>query len=231
MSLNERFLEYTDLDGLMQPGPGQGSLNGILYTGIAVIALSLNKALNWQVIEVYSKGILACERTPGLLWRTPRDNNDQESQDDYIGALAFSKYCDKGALAKRILSKGSKLSLVRWAYNNQNPGTLSLASWFGRFPALIASMHYAAGETPNSWFFLGWSIAMLTGAFAKKSNQDSWILPWVMYNIAKDRTFFGQPLLWFWNLRFRSVWGNPGALFESYFNSPNQPLGVYLRKL
>lgn len=132
-----------------------------------------------------------------------------------------------------ILSVGG-LRKVKYVYNNVNPGYFTLSSWMGRFPGLIANLKYGAGGPAKGYIptpleFLGWSIGLILGLFAKKENHDGWILPWTTYRTSIGRTILGWPLLKLWNWRFRKVWGNPGDLLGAYFNAPEHPIAVWLK--
>lgn len=256
MSIQDDFKAYTDQFGLIQPTPGQTSGNGLLYTAEAIAALSDNNALDLSFKNQFIQAYANCEVFLGLLKRTPDGQMGQEGPDDYHGAMLASIYLPVLQLSRVILEYGQRtkiqfdsqyetsglklwsrlayllLSLgglrnVTRVYNNVNPGYFTLSSWLGRFPALFAGLKYASGRTPNPIEFFFWTVGMFFTP--SKDNHDAWIMDWCHYRVAKERTVLGKPILWFWNYKFRKVWGNPGNLFAAYFANPNHPIAIYLQ--
>jgi hypothetical protein len=117
-------------------------------------------------------------------------------------------------------------------YNNLNPGKFTLAAWMGRFPHLFAHLQYATGGKPNLLRRIWWSLSVLIGCFTSSSNAGSWALTWCMVRCWEKRSNQGlgaKLAVWLWRKRFSKVWGNPGAMFASYFANQNHPLAVYLK--
>lgn len=121
---------------------------------------------------------------------------------------------------------------IRYIYNEKNPGKWSLSAWVGRFPAVIASLVYATGNKPNLFNRLVWGLSLAIGT-PDKNNHDSWILPWTRVRTWENK--YGKGLIErvcvkIWRKKFKQVWGNPGDLLEAYFQNPNHPNAVYLKK-
>jgi hypothetical protein len=110
------------------------------------------------------------------------DGGEQALRDAVLG-LDFVKE-GKGwlALLKRGLDGLQPGRIVPYNYNNVEPGKFTLASWMGRYPALIIHWKLAAEIRPNSAELVIWSATLLFSAHQNKDTprQDSWLQSWLM---------------------------------------------------
>lgn len=128
--ITQEFLEYLDNKGeLIAPTKNGGSLNGVLYTSIALIVMNDNNSLSEEVKEHLAKHLSRCFLEPGLLTRTPEHHTDQQGPDDYVGITAAA-YILNLPFAKEVYEYGQRITVfgplkLKYVYNNTNPGTLT----------------------------------------------------------------------------------------------------------
>lgn len=166
------FSKYEDKHGLIQPGIGIGSYNGLLYTSIAVVLLRKHGQDDAALRYILNMKKCQSPLDPGLYNRTPEGIGGQEGPDDYIGICAASR-----ALAFQVVDYGRR---NLWNFNNVSPGTFSLKSWLGRQPGLVAHMLYGANQLPGAFRRFSWAVGILLSAGAKPTNQDIWMLSWLL---------------------------------------------------
>jgi hypothetical protein len=166
-----------------------------------------------------------CMLWRGLLFRLPPFRQDQEGLDDYIGAASIDP-----RLAQDILSWGREhryrpfkwLSLSYYYCNTADE--TKLEAWFGRYPALIAHIQWAAGEVPPLWRRLWWFFSV---AFSgSKDNQDPWILNWIMIETAGSRTCLNRLASAIYRWRLERAYVGLAHVFARYFNDANHPMVV-----
>ena len=227
------FNEYLDSEGLMNDRPGKcaPSGNALLFTAEAfLIQLFLGVTRAYPVVA-------AAERLASGRFVRPGWEQDQEGPDDYIGLAAFSRHSDP-TIAQRILAYGRSHFFkwgplkFRYQYDTTGKEPNSVEAWFGRFPAVIAALEWAAGETPPMWrrLWLALSAALTPGA----EGQDTWILSWLCLECLR-RT----QMCWFerWAIKtyMRRLYKyHPGGLkevFTQYFGSDKHPITKYVNQI
>ena len=234
--------EYTDADGLVSPyrmqvGQRNGSGNGLLYTSLAYLLLAVRaRQYGVQFAEMVRK----CYLLPGLLRRGPA-HPDHEGPDDYLAVGAAAGVLRLGAFGgacKQVAGEILRYGRAHWwMMNNVDPGRWRWSSWFGRFPALIAHLEWAAWEPPPLWRRLAWAGALWLASRAEARQQDSWVQSWMMVLTveALDVESLTPTLRWWeyramdnWRHRARGVF--PGGLRQclgEYFGNGEHPLVRY----
>lgn len=255
---NSKFIEayndfkpYIDKYGLVQPSPGGGSGNGLLYTSEMIVGLNdfglLRDEMRLSLFDTYRD----CEIIPGLFRRDPNNTGNQEGPDDYVGIAAASPFIP-GNFAKRILTYGQSrrtpirglleelkfpnflVTLLGWMkfrynYNNINPNVMNKGSWLGRQPQLIAHFQFAAGETPWYWRKLWWCGAVLSSLFAK--DHDSYILSYLLIRTAEKKSFLARMTAKIWrHYQNKRYPGGISQVIGEYFQNPSHPLVKWLTK-
>ncbi|WP_158793815.1 hypothetical protein [Granulicella sp. L60] len=107
------------------------------------------------------------------------NGGDQASGSMVLGLNPVS--VGKGWLA--LLRRGVKPGqIVPYNYNNVNPGTFTLGTWMGKFPAIIVHWKLAAGDRPTQSEFAIWSAALVYSGEEnlKGTSQDPWLQSWLM---------------------------------------------------
>ncbi len=236
------FADYTDPSGMISGDamPKSASGNGILYTAEMYFILAKNGALAasdrpdfWALIA------RNCQLLPGLYSRG-KGWNDQEGIDDYIGLAAASRLLGTDH-ARDILRYGRnplvrftpfrRWPRLRWYFENEQRQRVDdTRAWFGRFPAFICHVTWAAGETPAIWLRLWWAVTVaITGLFSPL-DQDQYILSWLMMEtIDSTKTY------WFerWASRFyigtlHKNWSRGMRdVLACYFGSQDHPIAKW----
>lgn len=193
----------------------------------------------------------------GLYDRTPTRPGDQEGPDDYMCLTGACFILVIQSIPKEILDYGRSQTYrlkdmvlhkdgpyykiirtlqilfgwvkVRYNLNNKEPNVLTESSWFGRFPALICALKYAAGEKPTAfekfWMFGCLTVMVLNN---DKKGQDGWVLQWFLNQPIKGKHWYLDLAIRFWEkkLKQRHADGVRGVLNE-YFNNPEYPTCKY----
>ena len=190
--ITQDFLQYVDKNGLIAPTVGGGSLNGVLYTAISMIVMEDNKALPDELKQQFGDRLAKCFKEPGLLTRTPDLHPDQEGPDDLVGICAVAKLLGF-PFAKDVLKYGLKHFFV---YNND--GKLRGEDFLGRQIQLVTHMFYCAIGFCPPFFGVYWALAIWHSAFAKKENQDAFMLSWLLIRCLPKHNLLGRLAAKFW---------------------------------
>jgi hypothetical protein len=117
---------YVDEQGLVSPywmirpgGKHQASLNGVAYTSLYYILLWMHDAITEEDKLNYSVVIYACMKEPGLLRRSPSDDNMQ-AHDDLV---YFAVACLLLGLFAPSLMVREYMKRHYGVYNTEVPGT------------------------------------------------------------------------------------------------------------
>ena len=241
MTVREAFKPYIDDHGLVQPGLGRGSNNGILFTAEYYITLLKAGELTPEDKKTFESIMDACQPEPGLTNRQPPNtpHDDQEGLDDYIGLLAAA-FLLGSDIGTEVLDYGKRNHSpygLQFYYNNVWPGThkykpgdnrTNWSAWLGRFPGFVAHAYLCGGEVPPFLYQLGWAATIKFSP--KPENQDSYILSWLMvvaYDAFPKKSFFMTRAANSFKQNLRKNFpGGIREVFSKYFE-PNHPLGIY----
>lgn len=253
MGCIEDFELFTGPDGLVAPTPGGGSLNGVLYTSIALIVMKDNGVLSDKILWDYLIPLSNCFKQLGLVTRTPDHHSNQEGPDDYIGILAASNIIGLG-LGESILNYGYNLTplrgafsewlpnspklaslfnqllggiKVRFNYNNVNPGVVNKGSWLGRMIQFRAHAYYSNNIIPSLFQRIFWALVVIHSALTTKStDQDGWMLAWLLVRTAKNKNLLARIASWIWWKKMYKVFPN-GFRDLNYLNNGDHPITKY----
>lgn len=222
----EQYVNQYDMVDIEPASTGKVSQNPIHFTALSIIALSEHGHLDhfWERFRI---ALEKCEVRPGVFNRTPTNVTDQNSIDDYMGVAVFAAYIDKG-FAERFLAHGEKYA---WVYNNvDTKNSFNFSAYFGRFPALIATMKFAADRKPGLLQEIYWAGSVIWAAFQDASDQDGWRMSFMMVKVAKSRTLLTALATWVWKWRAKKVLKNGigGNLSEYWRGDMRHPLVVNL---
>ncbi len=204
---------YINADGFVtvnpnaNPIPGDG--NGILQTGLAI---ALGLLPDDHVVEM----LLGCRKSIScpLIFRSPHKRNpdDEQTQDDYWGALPLNK-----SWAEEILEYGQK---HLWIMDVHEEGRLTF--WFGRYLPFAPFTKICAGVKLNcverkilkATIYLD---ALKTGSAS--GNMIAYCRAWAC--VQRD-PFFADAFA-YWLRKVRKRYGTLGASWAAYFG-PGHPL-------
>lgn len=247
MGIREDFLAFTapdcSLSGEFNPKNASG--NSLLCTAQEFIALTQNDAGDDRDLYIFHKVIRDRSIGPGLYARTPKGtpfSDDQISHDDLYGVVAIDSRIALGVFVSAYSRK------FRWApfgFLGWNSFTIGLPyyyptgrdingdrdvrAWMGRFPGLIAHLRIAAGVGVWPWNSLAWAWSVGIGPTA--TNQDSWMLTWVMIWSNEHPTWLQRRAIARWRRRLVEFY--PGGIkdvFGAYFGGTiKHPLAVWAK--
>lgn len=204
--------------------PEGSSGNAVLFA--AEEAILRRKLDDWSGSVTLVQSIRACcEIERGLLKRPHPFSQDQESLDDYIGLAAIDPGLAREALAYGRAHFYRPLPFLKLAYQySMRNEEKDVIAWLGRFPAMIAHLQFAAGETPPLWRRLWWTASIAMSG--KPDQQDPWILSWVMLETnAKGDSFLADVAHGFWRWRLERAYPKGlSEVFRKYFNDEAHPI-------
>lgn len=231
MSLREQIeANFLDADGLVSPNPcspitRNASNNGICYTGEYFTLLELTGE-NYT-IGPFIETMKHCQRTLGVLSRSPINDSDLEGPDDYYGFLSGCYFAPARTLALDSLKYGVH---NYGAFNNLNPGHFQWAVMLWRQPQLLAMNIWAAECIPFIYrgFF---KLAMLpltlyvatsigVSCIGKKQTDgaDSWRLTWLLVQLAERNSWICRLASKLWYKRLDNVWGGMAGVAKNYYH-------------
>jgi len=228
-------MNYFDKYGLLSCYPDASCGNGLLYSAEWLYCRNVMWNLTQGEVALWKQIYESCEKLPGLMMRHP-EHPDQQGPDDYFGcgtASAILYPANRNSLAGRILDYGQSkkiLGIPTYNYNNVNPETCTKHSWFGRFPALIAHLHYACNLHPGCSLRLCWILGLLHSAEAKRGEQDRFAMGWHMSRVVMMSKFWQrdtgiQNAVGEWIGKFRKVYpGGMSELRSEYFQNSEHTL-------
>ena len=235
------FDAYRDPFGFIsgQKSPTQSSGNAVLFSAEErILRQRLGTWSEKDQADLIRRIWNHCEPVGGFLTRPEPYAQDQESLDDYIG---YASICP--VLARAALDYGWRhfyrpIWPLRFRYQYsllrndmaRDCGEKDAPAWLGRFPALIAHFEWCAGELPPLWRRLWWAVSIATGG--SDTNQDPWILNWILLDSPGARSWLGQ-LAWriYWKRLRGSAYGSLAAVFARYFNDPEHPVAIAAESL
>ncbi len=206
MTLKEYIKNYMDSDNLVAlnptvPGQVNASGNGLLYTSLYYMCLSLRNELDESDHFDFDYLIRTCEREPGLLMRGPH-HGDQEGPDDYLGVTAASLLLSLPNIPAKIVAYGNH----RYIYNNVQPGTyyhpdgrFNWSAMFWRMPQVIAHFHHTNRSKPTLFHRIYWALAVMYSTKEPASNQDAWMLSYLLVSAHDDRSWICRQVFKLWN--------------------------------
>jgi len=223
--MTDPFKEYKDKYGLVHGAKGSISQNGIRFTAEAVAAMQ-GRTGDWidQRLECYS-ALRLCEPSQnGFLIRHPEKPDDQISIDCFVGWGLASFYLSP-LMSMRVLYRLQKC----W-YFNVNDQKVWWKGFLGRFPQLLAHLHFAAGMKAPLFQRLWWVATVLLSTRAEAKDQDAWALSWALVVVAQDQKGMVQWARQKWINKFKEVHPEGmGKVLGDYFNNPKHPSAIGLR--
>lgn len=201
--------------------PKQAAGNSLLFSSEKIAYLHDRNLIIWKDVNDFYDLMKSCQIEFGLLRRTPAGtpfSEDEEAQDDYIGVSAAS-YLLNTSHAQEILNYG-----IRHDFYYSIHGLRDWAIWFGRYPAFLAHIKWAAGIEPSYFQKFAWAVTIATSGILHPEAQDPWILSWLMIKTMNGRSLLPRLAAAFWNWRMTRQWGTLEAVFARYFGDARHPL-------
>jgi hypothetical protein len=203
--------------------------NGVLYTALYYVTLAklgvLTDEDKWRFREVirqcYSPG------NTGLIQRSPR-KPDQEGPDDYVGAVAVDKLVaiDVLSYGQNNKAKLFKFISIPYVYNTEHPGIYRLKAHLGRQAQLIAHFKACAGSPAGFVTTIWWAIVITIGAFKDKTDNDGWLLSWLLTENCPDH-FLCKWAKNFWRIKARETFGDQVQGIAARCLDSDHPIGKY----
>lgn len=227
MSLrNDISANFLDASGLVSPNPcsptaENASNNGIAYSGEYVTLLALTNQL--AAVPRYISVMTNCEVPgySGLMQRSPSNNRDSQSVDDYYGLLCGLYFTGVYPFARDILKYGLKHF---GSFNNLNPGNFTFQSMLWRQPQLLA-MNLWSAYPGNKLIkllmfpFTLWTAGVIATAclgLDQTGGADPWRLTFLLVQVAKRESWFCKMASKLWYKRLNKVWSN--GMYGVYAN-------------
>lgn len=234
MSLKEEINPYWEGNGLISPSPNPTHIyrtcdNGCMYVSEYYIMLNRNGELAPDDPKKYDSLIRTCLTDGGLLCRAPGDKG-QEGPDDYHGVLAACVELRCFTLGQTLLSYGWKNF---WVLNNEKPGSIkkldgsiNWASFFFRFPTIIAMAYAASGKAPIwSWPFYWYSALVIRYSAHRNydlNDADSRRLCWLLIQAVKGKSWLCRKASQVWYRKlYQEFPGGMKSIARIYYR-PNE---------
>lgn len=228
MGLREEInANFTDADGLVSPNPcspdaHNASNNGICYSGEYIALLTLTDQSCGTV--GYVSKMIDCELRgyPGLMQRSPNNNRDMESIDDYYGLLCGLYFTGVYPFARDILKYGLKHF---GSFNNLNPGHFTFQSMLWRQPQLLAMNLWSAYPGNKLIKLLMFPLTLITAVIIatsclgldKTAGADPFRLAWLLVQVAKRESWLCKMASKLWFRRLDNVWGGMYGVSKQYY--------------
>lgn len=226
MSLFEDLAAYTDNWNLVHNVPQDKlddsrtvSQNGLTFTAEAALLLAENQ---FSTLGFGTLAMATCiQADEALVYRHPKFHREgnQLSIDCLAGLACIAKIGGGWGFAETVLDMWA---LRRWRYfggffrpNLFNPDEaqyrtrFSLRPWFGKYPAAIAALEWAAGRTPPLWRRIYFGLAMHYGSIETPDGA----------RIARLQAACHPDPYWFAfvNRRIRAHYGSVRMMYGQYF--------------
>lgn len=211
--------EYINKDGIVtvQPLaphiPGDG--NGILQTGLAYACGEYPEPERLPLILAACRVSMVCP----LIWRSPwkRNQDDNQKQDDYHGALLFSPEWAKDLLFYAE-AMGWDFSIHPW-----DTGKLDYAfDRFLDFPPMVRAAANARLSLVDKIIVFASMLLRIASIGSADGNMKSFCF----FTITQKKVFLGDVLFSYWKKRVVKKYGSIGGGWAAYFG-PNHPLSNY----
>lgn len=236
MTFVEALRPYIDSWRLLSDKPGTSSGNGLCFWAEALIIAKLRGEITEQFVGECQLAVINCAIDAGFYKRHPTKfqadpaktyGSDQESIDDYAGLACISKITDWPFLARDVLKFGRTHTKtwsgieLRYYYPNEKgfECAFDARAWLGRFPSLIASLEWAAEETP-SWPSRQWWAASMRWGSVQNDNSA---------RIARLLAYARGDSYWIATVEDRVAEAHGGLkkLYSKYFGSSDHPFAKY----
>lgn len=207
------------------PGIQRRALNSIEYDSMdnycarLAFQMIINEFPNMNVTETFAQGMIENDKNFSI---TEADTTSVEDP----GRIADNtKYLWIAKLVGLLTFGGYR---ARFVYNVQQRDKFCFYSWFGRSPAMLALMDYAAGKWTNPVRFLGLIVGQMIGMFSDPSDTDARTLAYVIWYPLKKKNFFWAMLykIWTWKL-MRDYPEGMKTVYETYFKNADMPVRKY----
>lgn len=230
MSFDLRFeinSAFVDADSLVNSQPcshaaQNASNNGVMYTGEYVTLLHLLGQSVHTDDDFYGADMCRCLVTDGLYQRSPENNRDLESVDDYYGLCAGYYYSQNFSLGKAVLDYGFKWK-APGCYDNLKEGAFQWNAFLWRQPQLMAMMYWAAGKQAPLPLRLYTAFEIATACIGAKQTDgaDKWRLTWLIVKVASEKSWICRQASKLWRNRLKSVWTNMAGVYGTYYQGVN----------
>lgn len=230
MDFIESMKPYIQPNGLVRSQPDQGTNNGILYlTEYLMIRKRLglvDQAPAHIYKDEYYNVMRSCmPKEIGLLARNPNGDGGNEGPDDYIGLAVGCWLTGNFIMASFVIDYGWKHNGV---FNNDNPGKFAWGSLLIRQPQLIAAFYWAAKRQPILPLRL--YTAALLALSGKPNDPDSWILAWLLGQMAQEKSWICRQAMKILKKRlFKAYPSGMWDIMADYFGN-NHPFALYIPK-
>jgi len=209
---------FIDADGLVSPHPclpdtRNASNNGVCYTGEYETLLTLTG--QYADTSKYNRRMEACEAVPGCIKRSPINNTDLESPDDYYGLMAGLYFTRSQAKAKTYLDYGKK---NYGSFDNLNPNHFNWTAMIWRDPGLLAMNTWAAGHSYTPLNALCAIIIAFSCLGLKQTDGcDPWRLTWLLVQPARRKSILCRWASKIWYNRLDKTWGGMANVAKNYY--------------
>lgn len=223
MGLREEIVPYIDGNGLVSPninpGPGRGSDNGLLFTSEYFAMLQMMGDLTEDDKNQFNQKVNSCLTTDGLNRAPIGTDSDLDGPDDYYGVLNGCKHLDNTEIPRKLLWESIKyLGFL----NNSKPGMKTWSSFLVRQLQLVTAM--IAASFPSYWNPIHWLIRILAFPLffyaalvifvscigAPASDADSRRLSWHLLQTVKPVSLMCKFASLFWYHRLHTTYGVAG---------------------
>lgn len=241
MGIRDDFARFTAPDGSLSGDelPKLASGNSLLFSAERLIALTQNGMAMADDLRRFANVVCDRKLAPGLYGRTPAGapfSGNQESQDDYIGVVAtdptLARIVFENGRARKFQWQPFKKFLwyipLPYYFPTAGQDDHDPSAWLGRFVGFIAHLRICAGATVWPWHSLAWAYSVALAP--SPSNQDSWLLTWVMVWANKNPGPLAR--LAIRHRQKKLIAAFPGGIrqvFALYFNNPKHPLALWAK--
>lgn len=212
MRFRQLCAPYVNSDGAILNETNQVDGNVLLYTGTMLVLLNRFTELGIQDKLNFVSISNNVTIQSGLIHRAYK-TTDWEDQDDYVGLMAASYFCDSGKFSDSVVRYGRH----HWySWNNQSPGTWLLNGFFIRFSGWWALAKASSGRWLNLIDQLFASIGLLYSLFSSGSSDV--LLSYLEYNVFIKKSWFTHPVVKLSCILFKFIYmkQNPSGIKTSY---------------
>jgi hypothetical protein len=119
------------------------------------------------------------------------------------------------------------LGRVRWFWNCENPTEFTSMGWHGKSPGQMAFLRTAAGHRVWPWRGFWMAVQLFFDHFRDRGNTDARKLPFVAWQLVKNRSWFWRLLykIWCWKLR-RDYPNGMADVYAIYYREPGHPMAA-----
>lgn len=225
MGLKNEIQPYLDSDGLVMPGLGAPSTNGVMYTGEYMIALCRSGQATDADKVSYCVTIGRCMPTPGLLQRNPENTGGQEGPDDYYSLAAALDEIGAELTAKNVIWYGLH---HKGSLNNIRPEEFRWNAVLGRQIQLDAVMFWAAGYFVGPIMRLYTALVIALACRGTVAGTDPWRLTWLLVQVASRHSWLCRVASKVWYKRLYKTYPDGMKGVNALYFQKGHPLAKYV---